>query len=143
MKLKRIDKSLPLPKYATKGSVGLDIFVREEVIVLPNGHALIPLNLIIEAPEQTFIGILPRSSTFKRTGLLLANSLGVVDGDFCGPEDEIMALVYNTTNQKVYIHKGDRLFQLVVFNCETPEIEEVEYDLQDYSRCGFGSTGER
>jgi len=143
MKLKRIDKSLPLPKYATKGSVGLDTYVREEVIVLPNGHALIPLNLIIKAPEQTFIGVLPRSSTFKRTGLLLANSLGVVDRTFAGPEDEIMALVYNTINQKVYIHKGDRLFQLVIFNCETPEIEEVEYDLQDYSRGGFGSTGER
>lgn len=142
MKVKRIDKSLPLPKYATKGSVGLDTYVREERVVLPYSWETIPLNLVIQAPEDAFIGVLPRSSTFKKTGLLLANSLGVVDRDYCGPEDEILALVYNTTNQKVYIHRGDRLFQLLVINCVTPEIEEVDDDLQEYSRGGYGSTGE-
>lgn len=142
MKVKRIDKSLPLPKYATKGSVGLDTYVREERVVLPYSWETIPLNLVIQAPEDAFIGVLPRSSTFKKTGLLLANSLGVVDRDYCGPEDEILALVYNTTDKKVYVHQGDRLFQLLVINCETPEIEEVDGDLQDYSRNGFGSTGE-
>jgi dUTP pyrophosphatase len=142
MKVKRIDKSLPLPKYATKGSVGLDTYVREERVVLPYSWETIPLNLVIQAPEDAFIGVLPRSSTFKKTGLLLANSLGVVDRDYCGPEDEILALVYNTTDKKVYVHQGDRLFQLLVINCETPEIEEVNGDLQDYSRNGFGSTGE-
>jgi dUTP pyrophosphatase len=142
MKVKRIDKSLPLPKYATKGSVGLDTYVREERVVLPYSWETIPLNLVIQAPEGTFIGVLPRSSTFRKTGLLLANSLGVVDRDYCGPEDEMLALVYNTTDKKVYVHQGDRLFQLLVINCETPEIEEVDGDLQDYSRNGFGSTGE-
>ena len=142
MKVRRIDKSLPLPAYATEGSVGLDTYVREDVVVLPKGHALIPLNVIIKAPQQSFIGVLPRSSTFKKTGLILANSLGVVDQTYCGPQDEILASVYNTTDQKVYIHKGDRLFQLLILNCKIPEIEEVEGDLQEYSRNGFGSTGE-
>ena len=142
MKVKRIDKSLPLPAYATKGSVGLDTYVREDRVVLPGEYELIPLNLIIQAPEGTFIGVLPRGSTFKKTRLALANELGVVDRDFAGPNDEICAFVHNTSQQKVYVHKGDRLFQLIIFNCETPKIEEVDGDLQEYSRGMHGSTGE-
>ena len=142
LKIKRVDKSLPMPKFVDEGSVGLDTYVREEVIVEPGEWALIKLNLIIKAPENTFIGVLPRSSTFKRTGLILANNLGVVDRSFCGPEDEIMALVYNTSHIKpVRIKREDRLFQLLFINCETPEIEETDEDFKENSRGGHGSTG--
>lgn len=141
MKVFQIDKDLPQPKYATSGSVGLDTYVRESRLIQSKSYGLIPLNLIIQAPEGTFIGVLPRSSTFKRTGLILANSIGVIDRDYCGPEDEIMALVYNTSDNIVEIDKGERLFQLIIFNCETPEIEIVEECIKDDSRGGHGSTG--
>ena len=141
MKVFQIDKDLPQPKYATSGSVGLDTYVRESILIQSKSYGLIPLNLIIQVPEGTFIGVLPRSSTFKRTGLILANSIGVIDRDYCGPEDEIMALVYNTSDKIVGIDKGERLFQLIIFNCETPEIEIVEEYIKDNSRGGYGSTG--
>lgn len=140
MKVKRIDKSIQLPKYATNGSVGLDLFVRKNIVIKPKTMDLIPLNVIIKAPENTFIGILPRSSTFKKTGLILANSLGVIDRDYCGPDDEICAIVFNTRNYPVIINKGNRFFQLIVFNCETPEIEEIDI-IENKTRGGFGSTG--
>jgi len=143
LKIKRIDKDLPMPKFADKGSVGLDTYVREDIVINPGSWGLIKLNLIIKAPDNTFIGVLPRSSTFKRTGLILANNLGVVDRSFCGPEDEIMALVYNTSYENcVNIKREDRLFQLLFINCETPEIEETDENFKDESRGGHGSTGE-
>lgn len=142
LKIKRIDKELPMPKFADEGSVGLDTYVREDIFVDPGSWALIKLNLIIKAPNHTFIGVLPRSSTFKRTGLILGNNLGVVDQSFCGPEDEIMALVYNTNHDEgVVINRGDRLFQLLFINCETPEIVETDEDFKNDSRGGHGSTG--
>jgi dUTP pyrophosphatase len=140
LKIKRIDKSLPMPQFATEGSVGLDTYIRENVIIEAHSWKVIPLNLIIQAPENTFIGVLPRSSTFKRTGLMLANSLGVVDRDYSGPNDEICALVYNTGSD-ICLKKGDRLFQLLFINCETPEIEETDEDFKNESRGGHGSTG--
>jgi dUTP pyrophosphatase len=140
-KVKRIDKELPMPKFADNGSVGLDTYVREDRYVGANCWCLIPLNLIIKSPDNCFIGVLPRSSTFKNKGLILANSIGVVDKSYCGPTDEICALVYNTQNTSVEIHRGERLFQLLFINCETPEIEETDEDFKDESRNGFGSTG--
>lgn len=141
LKIKRIDKELPIPKFATEGSVGLDTYVREDIVVGSSSWKLIPLNLIIKAPEKAFIAVLPRSSTFKNTGLMLANSIGVIDRDYCGPHDEICALVYNTNRSNLVINKGDRLFQLLFINCETPEIEETDEDFKQYSRGGHGSTG--
>lgn len=97
---------------------------------------------MVKAPEGTFVGILPRSSTFRRTGLMLANSLGVVDGDYCGDKDELLAFVYNPTPNTVEVKRGDRLFQMLCFKIERLPIEEVEGSLADTSRGGFGSTGE-
>jgi len=142
LKIKRIDKSLPMPKFADEGSVGLDTYVREDVVIDPGSWGLVKLNLIIKAPDNTFIGVLPRSSTFKRTGLILGNNLGVVDQSFCGPKDEIMALVYNTSHHScVSIKREDRLFQLLFINCEIPVIEETNEDFKQDSRGGHGSTG--
>lgn len=143
MKVKRIDKSLPLPQYATSGSVGLDLYVREHTTVKPNEWALVKLNIVAQCPKGSFLALLPRSSMFKKTGLILANNMGIIDQDYCGPEDEICAIVYNTSNTShVQLQKGDRLFQLLVINCKTPEIVEIEEDLQEFSRGGHGSTGE-
>lgn len=137
---KRLDKELPQLAYATDGSVGLDTFVRGNVTIPAHGWATIPLNIVGRAEKGTFIGVLPRSSTFKKKGLLLANSLGVVDQDYCGDEDEMLALVYNTKGHDVVLENGDRLFQLVIFDVETPKPVEVEGSLRDGNRGGHGST---
>lgn len=138
---KRIDTELPAPQYATEGSVGLDCYCREDVEIAPKSKALIPLNVIMLAPEATFIALLPRSSTFGKTGLLLANSVGVIDRDYAGEGDEIKALVYNVTDRTVNIKRGDRYFQLVVLNCEKPKLIELDTAPLATDRGGFGSTG--
>jgi dUTP pyrophosphatase len=138
---KKLDNELPTPQFMTEGSVGLDTFVRKDMTIPPNNWALIPLGLVAKAPEGTFIALLPRSSTFRKTGLLLANSMGVIDQDYCGDSDEIMAFVYNALDTAIDIKRGDRLFQLLFINIEVPELIEVtEGSLTDKSRGGFGST---
>lgn len=138
---KRVDNTLPVPQYATEGSVGLDCYCREDVDIAPGSTALIPLNVIMLAPETTFIALLPRSSTLKKTGLILGNSVGVIDRDYAGENDEIKALVYNVTNQTIGIKRGDRYFQLVVINCEKPKLIELDHAPLQSDRGGFGSTG--
>ena len=139
MEIKRIDKELPLPRYMTKGSVGLDCYVREDTVVQPHAAVWVPLNIVVEAPEGTMIAVLPRCSTFRKTGLILANSIGVIDQDYCGEEDEIMAQVWNTTDNPVTLERGGRYFQLIIIRIETPEIIEVD-KMEEKSRGGFGST---
>ncbi|MBI2145131.1 dUTP diphosphatase, partial [Candidatus Woesearchaeota archaeon] len=51
VKIKRIDKSLPLPQYQTSGSVGFDIYSREDIEIRPREIALIPGNIIVETPQ--------------------------------------------------------------------------------------------
>lgn len=140
LKLKRIDKDLPLPKYATPGSVGLDLYARETRAIGSHDYCLIPLNIIGQAQKDYFIAVLPRSSTFKKKGLIMANSIGIIDHDYCGPEDEIQAIVYNTNDHEVTVEKGERLFQMVMLKIAKPDIEEVEH-ISDVSRGGIGSTG--
>ncbi|HPG29930.1 MAG TPA: dUTP diphosphatase [bacterium] len=140
IRIARVDKSLPLPKYETPGAAGFDFVCRENAEVLPGSLALIPVNAIVEVPEGYMLAVLPRSSTPKK-GLMLANSMGVIDNDYCGPEDEIKILVYNYTNSKIRISRGDRIAQGIFLKIAKGEFEESGANLKSSSRQGFGSTG--
>lgn len=140
IKIVRIDKNLPAPKYETGGSVGFDFLCRESVVVQPKNLALIPANVIIQTPEGYMLAVLPRSSTPKK-GLMLANSMGVIDNDYCGPEDEIKILVYNFTDLPVSVLRGDRIAQGIFVKIIKADFTEVDCDLKSSSRQGFGSTG--
>lgn len=140
VKIKRLDKSLALPSYKTRESAGFDFFCREAVIIAPKEAKIIPANNIIEAPHGYFLAILPRSSTFLKKGLLLANSMGVIDRDFAGPTDEIGIIVFNPGENGVKIEKGDRIAQGIFIKIDQAEWEEVD-EIRVDSRGGFGSTG--
>ena len=138
-KIRRIDKSLPLPAYGTPGAAALDCIAREKTIVEPKKVGYIPLNVAIKPPKQNFIVLVARSSLHKR-GLMLANGIGIGDEDYCGNNDEYKAAVYNFTDQTVTIEKGDRVAQMVFRPYEKIEWEEVD-DLGEKDRGGFGTTG--
>ena len=67
--IKRIDKSLPLPKYQTSGACAFDIYARESTNIAPKEIALIPSNLIIKVPEGYMLNVLLRSSAPRKFGL--------------------------------------------------------------------------
>lgn len=140
VKIKRIDQSLPLPQYATSGSVCFDLLARTDMEIASKTVALIPTNIIIETPPGYMFIVVPRSSTPKKKGLLIPHGIGVIDQDYSGPEDEVLFQVYNFTDDIVHVAKGDRLAQGCFVPVERVEFEEVEQIL-DKSRGGIGSTG--
>lgn len=139
LKLKRFDKSLPLPIHKTPGSVAVDLYCRLDVDIKPKEIAYIPMNVAIQIPDGYFILSVPRSSTHK-LGILCANSVGVIDRDYCGDNDEYLFAAYNFTEQSVHVEKGTRLSQLLLIKCETLDFTEVE-EMSQANRGGFGSTG--
>ena len=139
VRIKRVDKSFPLPVHETKGSVGFDLICRKEKIVKKNSAELIQVNIIVETPKGYMLMLAPRGSMFRKKGLLMPNSIGIIDQDYCGDSDEIMLQVYNITNKPVIISKGEKLGQGIFVKIEQVEWEESEESMGE-NRGGFGST---
>ncbi|MCX6779985.1 MAG: dUTP diphosphatase [Candidatus Magasanikbacteria bacterium] len=140
IKIKRIDKTLPLPAYQTKGAVAFDIYSRLDMSIEPKSIALIPTNLIIQTPPGYMLAVVPRSSTAKKKGLSIPHGIGIIDQDYCGPNDEILYQVYNFTDSLVPITKGERVGQATFIRTDQATWEEVD-SIKSESRGGFGSTG--
>ncbi|MEK7660143.1 MAG: dUTP diphosphatase [Patescibacteria group bacterium] len=139
VRIKRVDKTLPLPEYKTTGAVAVDLSARLDVKVPARSVAYVPLNVIIAPPEGHMIFIAARSSLHKR-GLMMANSVGIGDRDFSGNDDEYTAALYNFTDMDVQVKRGERIVQALLFQYGLAEWEEVD-DMEKGSRGGFGTTG--
>src|SRR5688500_5804570 len=140
VRVTRLSPSVAVPAYQTAGSAGFDLAASVEVTVAPGDIALVPTALVIEVPAGHFLGVFARSSTPLKRGLVVANGVGVVDSDYCGPADEIKIAVINVTKVAVEVKKGDRLAQGVLLPAPRIEWEEVG-ELRPDSRGGFGATG--
>jgi len=140
VKIKRIDKSFPLPEYHTDGAVAFDLYSRIDAIVEPKKLERLPTNVIIEIPKGYMLEVKDRSSTLKKKGLFV--SVGYIDNDFHGEKDEILLQVYNMTDNDVTIEKGERLGQGVFVRVDIAEWEEVD-TMSNNNRGGFGTTGHK
>ena len=87
--IRRVDRSLPLPRYESAGAVGFDLASRVAADIAPGDLARIPANVIVEVPPGYALLVTSRSSTPARWGLLVPHGIGVIDQDYCGPDDEI------------------------------------------------------
>jgi dUTP diphosphatase len=137
----RLDPSLPLPVYQTAGAAGFDLAASADLTIEPGQVALVPTGLVIAVPDGYFLGIFARSSTPLKRGLLVANGVGIVDSDYCGPQDEIRIEVLNFTASAVTVRRGDRLAQGVFLPCARAAWQERRPDRP--TRGGFGATGGR
>lgn len=131
---------MPVPVYQTAGAAGFDLAASAEVTVAPGAIVLIPTGLVVEVPQGHFLGIFARSSTPLKKGLIVANGVGVLDSDYCGPTDELKIQVMNVTTAPVTVAKGDRIAQGVVMPFVRVDIEDGT-GATAASRGGFGSTG--
>src|SRR5215471_459642 len=109
--IKRIDTDLPLPAYATAGSVGFDLICREDREIQPRQIELIPGNVIVRIPAGFFLMLTLRSSTPRRKGLLIPNGVGIIDQDYCGEGDELRVQVFNFRDEAVTVKRGERIAQ--------------------------------
>jgi len=137
--IKRLDNDLPLPEYKTSGAVGFDILCRVDTVIEPHKVGLIPGNIIVKTPPGYMLLLALRSSTPKKKGLIKPHGIGVIDQDYCGEEDEVKIQVYNITEARVTVERGERIAQGIFV-----KIEKCDWDEQQTmggSRGGFGSTG--
>ena len=117
----------------------IDLRAAEDILLQAGQFKLIPLGIAMELPEGFEALVAPRSSTFKKHGVLLANSIGIIDESDKGDNDEWHFPAYATTGCK--IAKNERICQFRIIEHQ-PDIEMVEVEhLGNDNRGGFGSTG--
>lgn len=142
VKVWKRDPRARLPERSTQGSVGYDLFALENVTVPPRGFVLIRTGLVIKTEPPFALFIFPRSSLFKKKKLIMPNSAGIIDFDYCGEEDEVMIPVVNLSDEEVLIQAHEKIAQAVFLKVTFPEIVEItKEELSNSSRGGFGSTG--
>ena len=139
VRVTRTNPSVPLPVYSTPGAAAFDLAAAETVEIPPGQIRLVGTGLVIGVPDGHFLAILARSSTPLKRGLVVANGVGVIDADYCGPDDEVKVQVLNVTPATVTVTRGDRIAQAIVLAAPRVDFEEVETTAP--SRGGFGSTG--
>lgn len=117
----------------------IDLRCAEKTTLLAGDYKQIPLGVAIQLPEGYEALVAPRSSLFSKHGVLLTNSIGVIDESYCGDGDEWHFLAYAT--RYTVIEKNERICQFRIVKHQ-PKIDICEVDtLGNNNRGGIGSTG--
>jgi len=130
------------PEYAYQSDSGFDLRSSEDIWIHPNSRKLIPTGMRFDIPEGYEIQVRSKSGLALNQGLMVLNSPGTVDSGYQG---EIKVIMFNTTNEKVKIEKGQKMAQAVL----CPVVSGKWVDLirvdnindKDRNSNGFGSTG--
>ncbi len=132
-------EGLELPGYQTEGAAGMDVRAAEERMLQPGETALIPAGFAIAVPVGFEAQLRPRSGLALKSGITLLNSPGTIDSDYRGAVGVILT---NLGHNPFYVHRGDRIAQMVIARVERAGWEVVE-SLEETNRGdgGFGSSG--
>jgi len=138
----RIGREIPLPRYATGGSAGLDLraCLDAPLVLEPGQTHLVPTGLAIHLDDPELAAVLlPRSGLGHRHGIVLGNLVGLIDSDYQGP---VMVSAWNRGDHPFTIEPGERIAQMIVVPVVQVELEIVE-EFADTTRGagGFGSSG--
>ena len=119
----------------------IDLRAAERTVLRKGEYKLIPLGVGMEIPAGYEAWIVPRSSTPKQFGIVMSNSIGIIDNSYNGDNDQWHFPAFATRD--TIIEKGDRICQFrIMVNQPKFEIKEV-IQLRPISRSGIGSTGKR
>ena len=138
-----------IPTKATPDSIGYDISIPsgEEYTIPAKGFSLIDSGIVVDfsaVKEPVAMHLLPRSSLFKKTGLMLANSVGLFEPDYCGKDDTVKMMFFNTTDKDVVLKGGMRVAQFYFAKIMIPDDVEALNNKNNHNdtRGGIGSSGE-
>lgn len=133
----RLDPSAYLPERAHGSDAGLDLRSPNDTVLLPHGAVTIITGVHINIPKGYFGKIEGRSGLAVKSDIIAFG--GVIDSGYIG---SIAVKLWNLGDKPLYIREGDKIAQLIIQPCETPEMVVVN-ELEDTERgsAGFGSTG--
>jgi len=135
------NEDMPLPRYMTGGSAGMDIFaaVEKEDFILPGKRKIVPTGITVALPEGYEAEVRPRSGLAIRNGITLINSPGTIDADYRG---EIKVALINHGEKPFIVRRGDRIAQMVIHRvCRATWDLKNGLDETSRGEGGFGHTG--
>jgi len=117
IKAKKIHKDAVIPKRKFPTDAGIDVYSLGNYMIEPHSHQIVKTGVTVEIPTNTVILVWPKS----RAEFLIG--AGVIDSSYQG---EILIKVFNTSNEKLKIEKGQGVAQLVVVPVVCFPVEEVD-----------------
>lgn len=117
----------------------IDLRAAEDVVFYSGEYKAIPLGVAMKLPDGYEAIVAPRSSTFKKHGIVMANSIGIIDESYCGDNDEWHFPAYAVRGGR--IKKNERICQFRIIKHQPPLIFLEVESLSNNSRGGMGSTG--
>ncbi|KAI9095208.1 dUTPase-like protein [Phlyctochytrium arcticum] len=135
--VKRLSDKARLPTRGSAHAAGYDLCSAKALVIPPHSRAVVPTDLSIAVPADTYGRVAPRSGLAVKH--FVDVGAGVIDADYRGP---VGVVLFNFGENEFKIEEGDRIAQLVLERIVTPEVVEVE-SLSETVRGagGFGSTG--
>ena len=140
------DHDLPVPAAESDGAAGLDIRTNEDIVLWPNEELLVGTGFAYEPPLGHALFLLPRSGLGATHGIILGNTVGLIDTDYRG--ELKVALWYRRSEGKPFTaSRGERIAQLVCLPILPPSFAlEVDYSMLSTTargQGGFGSSGQK
>ena len=139
--IKRLSKEVPLPKYETQGSSGMDLSanIESSINIHPGKKEIIPTGIAISVPKGFEAQIRPRSGLAAKHNVTVLNTPGTIDADYRG---ELKVILINLGQETFKIEKGFRIAQMVVCPIVKAKLDEVDnLDYTERGKGGLGSTG--
>ncbi|MFP4539448.1 MAG: dUTP diphosphatase [Candidatus Paceibacterota bacterium] len=138
IKIKKIDKDMPLPEYGHKGDAGFDLKASRDISLPPKEKIAVPTGLALEIPEG-YVGLI-----WDKSGLAVKHGMkvmgGVIDSTYRG---EILVGVINLSDEIYSFAKGDKVAQMIIQEYKEVIFKEEELSETERGEGGFGSTGKR
>ena len=139
----RLGRDFPLPEPATAGSAGVDLraMIDEPLTLAPGERQLLPTGLSIHIADPGWCAMLmPRSGQGHKRGLILGNTIGLIDSDYQGP---LMVSLWNRGQEPQTVEVGERIAQMVLVPVTLPQFNWVDDYEQESDRGagGYGSSG--
>jgi len=139
IKIKYFNEKLEKLDYIDGKSDWIDLRSAEDIDLKEGEFHLVPLGVAMQLPEGYEAHVVPRSSTFKKFGIIQTNHMGVIDGSYSGDNDQwfmpVMAM------RDTHISFNDRICQFRIIENQPKIIFDEREHLEGNDRGGFGSTG--
>jgi len=138
----RLGNEIPLPRYATGGSAGLDIraCLDTAMDLAPGQSVLVPSGFALHIEDNSLAAVLlPRSGLGHKQGIVLGNLVGLIDSDYQG---QVFVSCWNRGHDSFTIQVGERIAQMVFVPVVQAEFTLVDqFTESGRGTGGFGHTG--
>lgn len=144
VEVKLTHPDVQVPEYATAGAAGMDLRANIDTPIVVNGGdtALIPSGVCFNMKSPKMAGIvLPRSGLGYKHGIIMANTVGLIDSDYQG---EVKIAIWNRSNTAYTIMPQDRIAQIMFMPIDLVDLKVVDsFEPSPRGANGFGSTGKQ